>query len=105
MQTQTVIRAVDYLPAKPEIAEGSAEDLISENDGVVERLFGTTPDYAQPEYEKLWQEVFDADEKQIVAYCLSKGIDVLDDNQKPVQKWRDIAVMLKAIDQGLLSLA
>lgn len=103
MQTQTVIRAVDYVPTQPEIAEGSPEEV--ETNGVVVAIFGAAPDYSQPEFEQLWQEVFDGDDQETIAYCLSKNIDVLDDDKKPVSEWRDIAVMLKAIDKGLISVA
>lgn len=105
MQTQTVIRAVDYLPKKPELAEGTTDELVSETDGLTVRLFGSAPDYTQKEFEDLWQIVFDADEKEMVAFCRDKGIDVLDDDGFPVTGWRDVAVMLKAIDAGLISLA
>lgn len=105
MQTQTVIRAIDYLPTQPELAEGTTDELVSETDGIVIRLFGALPDYSKKEYEDLWQEVFNADEQQTIAYCLERGIDVLDDDKKPVSHWRDIAVMLKAIDNGIISLA
>lgn len=105
MQTQTVIRAVDYLPEKPELAEGTTDELVSETDGLTVRLFGAAPDYTQKEYEELWQVVFNADEKEMIAYCRKKGVDVLDDNGHPVSGWRDVAVMLKAIDAGLVSLA
>lgn len=40
MQTQTVIRAQDYLPEKPELAEGTNDELVSETDGLTVRLFG-----------------------------------------------------------------
>ena len=105
MQTQTVIRAVDYLPKKPELAEGTTDELVSETDGLTVRLFGSAPDYTQKEFEDLWQIVFDADEKEMIAFCRDKGIDVLDDSGFPVMGWRDVAVMLKAIDTGLISLA
>ena len=105
MQTQTVIRAVDYLPKKPELAEGTTDELVSETDGLTVRLFGSAPDYTQKEFEDLWQIVFDADDKEMVAFCRDKGIDVLDDDGFPVTGWRDVAVMLKAIDAGLISLA
>ena len=102
MQTQTVIRAVDYVPTRPKIAEGAPEEV--ETNGVVIALFGTAPDYRQPEFEALWQEVFNGDDKETIAYCLSKNIDVLDNDGKPVSEWRDIAVMLKAIDKGLIDI-
>ena len=60
---------------------------------------------ARLNFEKLWQEVFNADEKEMVDYCRSKGIDVLDDAKKPVPGWRDIAVMLKAVDTKLIERA
>lgn len=101
MQTQTVIRAVDYLPEKTENAEG----MVSEAEGLTVRLFGAAPDYTQKKFEKLWQAVFDADEKEMIAFCREKGVDVLDDGGFPVSGWRDVAVMLKAIEAGLISLA
>lgn len=102
---QTIIRAVEYLPKKPELAEGTTDELVSETDGVVMRLFGAVPDYSKKEYENLWQQVFKADEDEMIQFCREKGIDVLDDAGKPVPGWRDIAVMLKAVDSGLISLA
>ena len=105
MQTQTVIRAVDYLPEKPELAEGTTDELVAETDGLTVRLFGSAPDYTKKEFEDLWQIVFDADEKEMIAFCREKGVDVLDDSGFPVSGWRDVAVMLKAIEAGLVSLA
>ncbi len=105
MQTETVIRAVDYMPAPLQPIEGFDPVRTSETDGMVMRLFGAVPDYSKKAYDKLWQEVFNADEKEMVEYCLSKGIDVLDDDKKPVAGWRDIAVMLKAVDTKLVEKA
>lgn len=102
---QTIIRAVEYLPKKPELAEGTTDELVSETDGIVMRLFGAVPDYSKKEYENLWQQVFNADEDEMIQFCREKGIDVLDDAGKPIPGWRDIAVMLKAVDSGLISLA
>ncbi len=105
MQTQTVIRAQDYLPEKPELAEGSTEELVSETEGLTVRLFGTAPDYSKKEYEDLWQSVFNADEKEMIDFCREKGVDVIGDDGFPVTGWRDVAVMLKAIDAGIVTLA
>ncbi len=105
MQTETIIRAVDYMPAPLQPIEGLDPVRTSETDGMVMRLFGAVPDYSKKAYEKLWQEVFNADEKEMVDYCRSKGIDVLDDAKKPVPGWRDIAVMLKAVDAKLIERA
>ena len=105
MQTETVIRAVDYLPAPLPPVEGVDPIRTSETNGMVTRIFGAAPDYSKKAYESLWQEVFDADEGEMTAYCRSKGIDVLDDAGKPVPGWRDIAVMVKAVDAGVVELA
>ena len=105
MQTQTVIRAQDYLPEKHELAEGTTDELVSETDGLTVRLFGAAPDYSKKEFEDLWQLVFNADEKEMVDFCREKGIDVIGDDGFPVSGWRDVAVMLKAIESGVVSLA
>lgn len=105
MQTETVIRAIEYLPTPSAPVEGVDPVRSSETDGMVMRIFGAVPDYSKKAYEDIWQEVLNADEAEMVEYCRSKGIDVLDDQKKPVAGWRDIAVMLKAIDQKLIELA
>lgn len=105
MQTQTLIRAQDYLPKKPELAEGTTDELVSETDGLTIRLFGAAPDYSKKEYEDLWQSVFNADEKEMIDFCREKGVDVIGDDGFPVSGWRDVAVMLKAIESGVVSLA
>ena len=100
-----LIRAKDYLPVKPELAEGTTDELVNETDGLTTRLFGAAPDYTQKEYEDLWQAVFNADEQEMIDYCREKGIDVLDDDGVPVSGWRDVAVMLKAVDAGIVKKA
>ena len=105
MQTQTVIRAQDYLPEKPELAEGTNDELVSETDGLTVRLFGAAPDYSKKDFEDLWQLVFNADEKEMIDFCREKGVDVIGDDGFPVSGWRDVAVMLKAIESGVVSLA
>lgn len=105
MQTQTVIRAQDYLPEKPELAEETNDELVSETDGLTVRLFGAAPDYSKKEFEDLWQLVFNADEKEMIDFCREKGVDVIGDDGFPVSGWRDVAVMLKAIESGVVSLA
>ena len=105
MQTQTVIRAQDYLPEKPELAEGTNDELVSETDGLTVCLFGVAPDYSKKDFEDLWQLVFNADEKEMIDFCREKGVDVIGDDGFPVSGWRDVAVMLKAIESGVVSLA
>jgi hypothetical protein len=101
--TETVIRAVEYLP---EVNENDSVDSfqLSQSDGMLLNLFGDMPDYSNQQFEDLWQEIFDAEDEDMIAWCLEKGVDVLDNAGEPVSGWRDIAVMLKAIDSGLLEL-
>ena len=68
-------------------------------------IFGDVPDYDNPEMETLWDEVLDSDPEDVYEYCFRKGIDLFQDDGKPVPGWRDIAVMLKAIEKGILQLA
>ena len=55
--------------------------------------------------EALWDDVLDADPEDVYEYCFRKGVDLFQDDGKPVPGWRDVAVMLKAIDKGILELA
>ena len=98
-----IIRAADYLPVPEDPSEPESFQL-SQSDAVLLGLFGDAPDYSDPKFEELWQEVLDAEKKNIIAYCLEKGVDLLEKEGEPVPGWRDIAVMLKAIDSGLLEL-
>ena len=110
-----LIRAADYLPSPEELqkqqeimAESSdpfAALLFSdERDTILYGIFGDVPDYTNPEMETIWDEVLDADPEDIYEYCFKKGVDLFQDDGKPVSPWRDIAVMLKAIDKGILRL-
>lgn len=104
MNAQNVIRAADYLAGKNETG-GEVNEPAPAAGGLAVRLFGSAPDYTQKEYEDLWKAVLDADEGEMIAFCREKGVDVLDDDGRPVPEWRDVAVMFKAIDAGLISLA
>lgn len=103
MLTKTVIRAVEYLP-EPEKDDNFDSFQLSQSDEMLLNLFGDVPDYSNQQFEDLWQEVFDAEDEDTITWCLEKGVDVLDNAGEPVPGWRDIAVMLKAIDGGLLKL-
>ena len=107
MKKKNIIRAVDFLPKLPEPEEsGDPESFqLSQSEGLLIKLFGDTPNYSDRKFEELWQEVLNAEDKETIAWCLEKGVDVMDNDGKPVPGWRDIAVMLKAIDSGLLKLA
>jgi hypothetical protein len=98
-----IIRAVDYL-SEPKSGDMESFEL-PQSDIILMGTFGDTPDYSNPKFEELWQAFIDADDEYTVAYCLENGVDVLGKNGEPVGGFRDIAVMLKAIDIGLLTLA
>ena len=101
MLVNDIIRAEDYLPESKESGNSDSMQL-SKTDIMLINLFGTKPDYSNRKFEKLWHKVFFSEDKDIISYCLEKGIDVLGKNEELVTGWRDIAVMLKAIDNGLL---
>ena len=102
---QTIIHAKDYLSEKQNTADDKNHEPIATADDLAVRLFGTSPDYTQKEYEELWQLVINSDDNELIAFCREKGVDVLGDDGYPVSGWRDVAVMLKAIEKGLVSLA
>jgi len=104
MTGKTIIRAADYLPEPDESADLESMRL-PQSQAMLLNIFGDMPDYTNKKFEKLWQEIFNAEENDIIAYCLEKGVDVMGNDGEPVSGWRDIAVMLKAIDKGLLELA
>ena len=104
LEKKRIIRAADYLP-KPKEDSGDLESFaLPAPEQMIMGLFGDFPDYGDPKMEELWQAVFDSEEDDMIAYCLKRGVDVTGDDGKPVSGWRDIAVMLKAIEKGLLEL-
>ncbi len=110
-------RAVNYMLTKEEkikqekelhnSSEPNFAEMLysSERDGVLLRLFGDIPDYSNPEIELIWDEVLEAEPRKMFNYSLRRGIDLLDNDGVPVPPWRDIVVMLKCIDKGLLNVA
>ena len=102
---KTVVRAEDYYPEPMEYGDYDPDSFhLPQDDLMLLGIFGDTPDYSKAEFEKLWQMVINADDSKMISYCLVKGIDVKTKDGKPVPGWRDIAVMLKAIDTGHLKL-
>ena len=113
---ENFIRAASFLPSpqdrEREKAELSASaDPLSallysdDRETVLYGIFGDLPDYDNPDMETLWDEVLDSDPEDVYEYCFRKGVDLFQDDGKPVAGWRDIAVMLKAIEKGILQLA
>ena len=114
---ENLIRAAAFLPSQQEreqqdanVMNASADPLSAllysdDRETVLYGIFGDLPDYDNPEMETLWDEVLDADPEEVYEYCFRKWVDLFQDDGKPVPGWRDIAVMLKAIEKGILQLA
>ncbi|MCQ2913959.1 MAG: hypothetical protein MJ247_02045 [Alphaproteobacteria bacterium] len=111
---ENLIHAAIYVPTPEEKAKRaeqvSAEPLAAmmftdDRDSVLYGIFGDVPDYDNPKMESLWDEILESDPEEVYEYCFRKGVDLFMDDGKPVPGWRDVAVMLKAIDTGLLELA
>jgi hypothetical protein len=100
-----MIRAADYLPDHPANSNGGQDFELPVSERLLLNLFGDFPDYSRQEFEDIWKEVIDAEESDMLDYCRSKGIDVIGNDNKPVEGWRDIAVMLEAIERVLLTIA
>ena len=98
-----IIRAADYLPESKDSGDLESFEL-SESDAILFGIFGDTPDYSKDEFEELWQKIYDDEDENTIAYCLQKNVDVMGNDNQPVSGFRDIAVMLKAIETGLLQL-
>ena len=93
------IRAADFLPKE---SNGDPESFqMAGSDTILYGLFGDTPDYSNPKIEAIWQEVLNGDDNETIAWCLEKGVDLLDKDGKPVPGFRDVAVMLKVREQGI----
>jgi hypothetical protein len=104
MEPKKVIRAADYLPDVQADSHDGQEFELPVSERILYGLFGTSPDYGNQQFEDIWQEVIDAEDADTVAYCLARDVDVIGDDGEKVPGWRDIAVMLKAIERGLLTL-
>ena len=106
-----IIHAAKYMPTADDIVairarnskERSYKILYSAaHEELLLKLFGDVPDYSDPQFEDLWDEVLGNDPEDVFDFCLRKGIDVFDADGKPVPPWRDIAVILLALDKGIL---
>jgi len=104
MPEKNIIHAADYLP-EPDTNADLESPCLPLSQGMLLNIFGDLPDYSDNRFEELWQEIFDTDEEEVIAWCLAKGVDVMGKDGEPVPGWRDIAVMLKAIEKGILELA
>jgi hypothetical protein len=104
MENKKIIRAADYLP-KPKNGDSDGYDYeLPMSEHLLISIFGDSPDYSKRKFEKIWQKFIDAEDEDTIAYCLERGVDVIGDDGEPVDGWRDIAVMLKAIERGILKL-
>ncbi|OPZ78509.1 MAG: hypothetical protein BWY78_00549 [Alphaproteobacteria bacterium ADurb.Bin438] len=95
---------IDKIKDENEI-EKSYEIIYSKrHEGVLLSLFGDVPNYSDPVFEGLWDEVVSTDPEKVFDYCLQKGIDLFDKDGRPVPPWRDIAVILLALDKGIMDI-
>lgn len=101
-QKELVI-AREYLPSEEEVQKESGLLYDAERDGTLLKLFGILPDYSQPEFEELWQQVDHGKAADAVDYCREHGVDITDKHGNPIPIWRDIAVMLMAQERGYMS--
>ena len=97
-----IIRAADYLP-KPNNDSDGQDFALPTSDQLLLTLFGEMPNYNNQKYEGIWQDVFNTEDADGISYCLENGVDVMNDGE-PVAGWRDIAVMLKAVERGLVKM-
>ena len=89
-------------PPGPRLAD--EPDLYSdERDGVLLRLFGMLPDYADPRLEHIWQELNRRPWREIAQLCRHKGVEVLKANGATISCALDIATLLVAAERGLLA--
>lgn len=113
MQKQTtdqfeknMIYAANYMPDSSVILAEDFDfgDYSDDREGVLLRLFGDLPDYADERMESLWEKVLSHDPEYIYEYCFLRGVDVFMKDGTPVPPWRDIAVMLMAIEKDYFTL-
>jgi len=103
MENKKIIRAADYLPL-PGDDDDDHDFALPTSDQLLLALFGDMPDYSNPKFEELWQSFHNAEADNGIRYCLERGVDIIGDDGEPVEGWRDIAVMLKAIELGIIKL-
>lgn len=100
---KNMIYAVNYMPEDPSSDDGIG-GFSDDREGLLLRLFGDVPNYAEERMEALWEKVLSHEPEYIYEYCFLRGVDVFMKDGKPVPPWRDIAVMLMAIEKGYYTL-
>jgi hypothetical protein len=104
MEKKKIIRAADYLPDTQAASQEGQDFELPVSEQILYGLFGASPNYDNQQFEDIWDEVLDAEDEDTTAYCLARGVDVMGNDGEEVPGWRDIAVMLKAIERGLVTL-
>ena len=66
------------------------------------RLFGYMPDYSHPIHNGYYNELKVANEKDIAAYCLEKGVDVTGEDGELLYCSAEIAALLKAYENRIM---
>ena len=105
MENKKIIRAAGHLPIPKNSDRDGFDYAMPMSEQLLLNLFGDTPDYSNPQLEELWQDFHSAETESVIRYCMERGVDVIGDDGEPVDGWRDIAVMLKAIERGIIELA
>lgn len=105
MKDRKIIRAADYLPEPAGVSGNGESFALPASHRLLLNLFGDLPDYGDARFEAIWDELLDVSEADTVAYCRQRGVDIMGDNGRPVHGFRDVSVVLKAIETGLLALA
>lgn len=101
-----IIYAAHYMPKNHlPSANDDHGDFSDDREGVLLRIFGDIPDYSDERMEALWEKVLSHEPEYIYEYCFLRGIDVFMADGSPVPPWRDIAVMLMALEKGYLEFA
>ena len=104
MKNRKIIRAADYLPKQGGDDTG-CDFALPTTDKLLFALFGDMPDYSNPTLDELWQRFHNDEAENGIRYCLERGVDIIGNDGELVGGWRDIAVMLKAIELGIIKLA
>lgn len=102
-----IIKASSFLPKAPDLPEDASPEqvmsaYVSPRDSVLLGLFGDLPDYDDERLEHLWKRVLDANELEMFAYAKGKGVDLMQEDGDPIDGWRDVVVMLQAIDKKII---
>ncbi len=105
----SLIQAADHIaeaapaPTDPDLRYEAQID--PEYDGLLLNLFGMVPDYSNDALDQLYRATFEEDPINLYDECRRRGVEVLKEDGSPVVAWRDILVVLRAREAGVLMAA